>query len=175
MKTFLMSGKKFSEVIKAARSGGKRFIRYQNIVINIQTNTDQILVSKFTKLHRPVFAGDFSSPLVGIIRFDDRSLLTPIESLLGAGFQFLVPHVRGLYNEPQGILVFHVGCMVLDYIRKTSHKMNPESAAMSRPEINPETTSFSSYATGKLAGAGETFLAGCRITFTSLKTCQWNS
>lgn len=49
LKTFLMSGQKFSEAIKAARSGGKRFIRYQNIVLNIQTDPAQILVSKFTK------------------------------------------------------------------------------------------------------------------------------
>lgn len=131
-----------------------RFIRYQNIFKNIQIDPDQSLVSEFTKqrflaachmaLHESGFAGDFSSPLVGRIRFDDRNLLTPIKSLLGAGFQFLGPYVRGLYIEPQGILVFYVGCMGLDLIRKTSPKIYPESGAMSRPEINPETTSFSS-------------------------------
>lgn len=48
LKSFLMSGKKFSDTIKEARRARKKFIRFSGILINIQTDQTKVTVSDFT-------------------------------------------------------------------------------------------------------------------------------
>lgn len=104
---------------------------------------------------------DFSSPLVGRVSFTEGNRLLPIRYLLGAGFQFLGSVVSGIGEAPEGIILFYVGCMVLDFFRRTSPSVNSRGMSM-QPEIDPEFTSFCDYATDGTAGTGETFMAGCR-------------
>lgn len=171
LKRFLMAGKKFLDAIKKARGEGKLFIKYSGILINIQTDPEQICVTDFTKQrflaachlsqHNASPTNDFSSPLVGRVSFTEGNQLNPIKALLGAGFQFLGSAVSDAVEAPEGIILFHLGCMVLDYIRRTSPTTSP-SGMQNAQEINPEFVKFYEYAISERAGEGETFIAGCR-------------
>lgn len=63
LQAFISSGKKFSEAITKARSSGKKFIRAMGLIINIQTEPDQITHKDLTKqrtmalCHRILFVG----------------------------------------------------------------------------------------------------------------------
>lgn len=175
IQAFISSGKRFSEAITKARSSGKKFIRAMNLIINIQTDPDQITHMDLTKqrvmalCHSILFksgkCGDFNSPLVGRINFSPDNPLTLIRPLLGAGFQFLGQVVIDAFlkeHYKDGILLFHIGCMALDYIRKTSPSKDPRTGALRKPDLNPELYDFSNYAVSDIAGSGEVFVAGCR-------------
>lgn len=74
-----------------------------DLIVNIQTDQDIVTNVDLTKqrvmdvCHRLLLlsgtCGDFNSPLVGRITFDESNPLTKIRPLLGAGFQFLGPTV----------------------------------------------------------------------------------
>lgn len=99
LKAFISAGKKFSEAIAKSRSSGRKFMRTMGLIINIQTEPDQITHTYLTKqrtmalCHKILFqsgrCNEFSSPLVGRINFDESNPLTRIKPLIGAGFQFL--------------------------------------------------------------------------------------
>lgn len=175
LQAFVSSGKKFSEVIVKARNSGKKFIRAMGLIINIPTDSDQSTHMELTKqrimalCHKILFQSntclEFNSPLVGRINFSVDNPLTQIRPHLGAGFQFLSRSVMDVYRKEDyksGILLFHVGCMALDYIRKTSPSKNPRTGEMIRPDIDPDSFDFSEYVLSNYAGHGEVFIAGCR-------------
>lgn len=132
LQSFVSAGKKFSEAVVKSRSSGKKFIRAIGLIVNIQTEPDQITHMDLTKqrmmalCHKILYQSgkckNYNSPLVGRINFDDTNPLTTIRPLLGAGFQFLGRVVIDSFNEDNyktGLLLFHLGCITLDYIRKT--------------------------------------------------------
>lgn len=65
-------------------------------------------------------------------------------------------------NHKMGVLLFHLGCMALDYIRKTSPSYDSDSGLTDRPLIDPNRLDFSNYTISDVAGEGEVFVAGCR-------------
>lgn len=175
LQSFISAGKKFSEAIAKSRSSGKKFIRAVGMTVNIQTDPDQITHTDLTKqrmmalCHKILFqSGDcpnYNSPLVGRVNFNKENPLTKIRPLLGAGFQFLGRVVVGAYereNYKDGILLFHLGCIVLDYIRKTSSSYDARSDTQRDPMKNPNMVDFVTYACDDIAGEGEVFIAGCR-------------
>lgn len=175
LQAFISAGKKLSEAISKARSAGKIFIRAMDLVINIQTEPDQITHNDLTKqrtmalCHRVLLqsgkCANFNSPLVGRVNFNQDNPLTPIRPLLGAGFQFLGQTVISIFDKEDyrsGVLLFHLGCMVLDYIRKTSPSMDAQSSIARRPLVDPNKVDFMTYVFDGHAGEGEVFIAGCR-------------
>lgn len=74
--------------------------------------------------------GDFPSQLVGRVSLTEGNRLLPIKTLLGAGFQFLGSVVSSIGDQPERILLFHVGCMVLDFIRRTSPSVSSRGMTM---------------------------------------------
>lgn len=168
-----MSGKKFSDAIKDARRARKKFIRFSNILINIQTDQTKVTISDFTKqrflaachmeLFGSGFADDFCSPLVTRINFGPHNPLSDIKALLGAGFQFLGDVVAKTQdNINDGILLFHLGCLALDYIRKSSPSKDVATGLTMRPELDPTRYDFTDYIISDSACEGDTFVAGCR-------------
>lgn len=145
LQSFLLSGKKFSDAIKRARLSGKKFMRYENILINIQTDPKNITTMDFTKqrflaaCHKQLFesglAPNFCSPLVTRVIFDDENPLTAIKPLLGAGFQFAGEVLKQKFGEKDAILLFHLGCFVLDYIRMTTAYKNPTTGQLMNPTV----------------------------------------
>lgn len=109
VKNFISAGKKFSEAVIKSRSSGKKFIRTMGLLVNIQTDTDQITNTDLTKqrtmalchmiLHNSGKCTDFNSPLVGRINFNETNPLTGIRPLIGAGFQFLGKMVISTYRK----------------------------------------------------------------------------
>lgn len=172
---FISAGKRFSEAIVKSRGAGRKFMRVMGLIVNIQTDPDQITSSDLTKqrmmalCHRLLYLSGlcetFSSPLVGRINFDETNPLTKIRPLIGAGFQFLGPVVAlafGPEGKKYGVLLFHAGCMALDYIRKTSPAYDSETGLTDGPLIDPSAVDFLSYSVMDVAGEGEVFVAGCR-------------
>lgn len=175
VKNFISAGKKFSEAVVRSRSSGKKFIRTMGLLVNIQKDTDQITNTDLTKqrtmalchmiLHNSGKCNDFNSPLVGRINFNEKNPRTGIRSLIGAGFQFLGKMVISSYTEENyrdAVLLFHLGCMVLDYIRKTSPIYDQASKENFDPEIDPKRMNFEDYILEDAAGTGNVFIAGCR-------------
>lgn len=175
LQSFVSAGKRFSEAIVKSRSSGKKFIRAIGLIVNIQTDPDQITHMDLTKqrmmalCHKILYQSGkckgYNSPLVGRINFDDANPLTHIRPLLGAGFQFLGRVVIESYSEENyktGLLLFHLGCITLDYIRKTSVQTDSRTGAQHDPQIDPNEVDLVSYACSDDAGEGEVFIAGCR-------------
>lgn len=91
LQSFLLSGKRFSDSIKSARSDRKKFIRYSNILINIQLDPKSVTITDFTKqrflaachvqLYESGLAKEFCSPLVTRINFSPSNPLTAIKPL----------------------------------------------------------------------------------------------
>lgn len=189
VQAFISSGKRFSEAIVRARGSGKKFIRAMNLIINIQINPEQITHMDLTKqrvmalchsiLFKSGMCSEFNSPLVGRINFSKENPLTLIRPLLGAGFQFLGQTVTdsfGRENYKEGILLFHIGCMALDYIRKTSPSKDPRTGEPRQPDLDPELYEFCNYAVSDGAGSGEVFVAGCRnLDQSTLKVLETNA
>lgn len=153
LKGFLMSGKKFSDAIKEARQARKKFISYSGVLINIQLDQTKVTITEFTKqrflaaCHMQLFesglADEFCSPLVTRICFSANNPLTCIRPLLGAGFQFLGEVVsKAVKAENDGVLLLHLGCLALDYIRKTSPYKVAATGHSMRPDLDPERLQF---------------------------------
>lgn len=175
LQSFVSAGKKFSHAVVKSRSSGKKFIRAIGLIVNIQTDPDQITHTDLTKqrmmalCHKILYQSgeckDYNSPLVGRINFDSTNPLTAIRPLLGAGFQFLGKVVIESYSEENyksGLLLFHLGCITLDYIRKTSAYTDSRTGAQRDPLIDPNQTDLVAYACSDEAGEGEVFISGCR-------------
>lgn len=175
VKAFISAGKKFSDAVVRSRNTGRKFMRVMGLIVNIQTNPEQITHTDLTKqrmmalCHKILFqsgsCNDFSSPLVGRINFHDDNPLTKIKPLIGAGFQFLGQVVISSYRKEdhrEGVLLFHLGCMALDYIRKTSPSYDSDTGVTDRPVIDPNRLDFSDYTLTDEADEGEVFVAGCR-------------
>lgn len=172
LQSFLLSEKKFSDSIKRARLNGKKFIRYSNILINIQTDPKNVTTMDFTKqrflaachkqLFEPGLVPDFCSPLVTTVVFNETNPLTKIKPLLGAGFQFSGEVLKAKYGETEAILLFHLGCFVLDYIRMSTAYKHPTTGQLMNPMVNPLHIDFQDYVTSVAARQGDTFIAGCR-------------
>lgn len=175
LQSFVSAGKKFSDAVVKSRNSGKKFIRAIGLIVNIQTEPDQITHIDLTKqrmmalCHKILYQSgkckNYNSPLVGRINFDDTNPLTAIRPLLGAGFQFLGRVVIDSYSEEHyktGLLLFHLGCITLDYIRKTSAYTDSRTGAQRDPQIDPNQTDIVAYACSDEAGEGEVFIAGCR-------------
>lgn len=175
LQSFVSAGKKFSEAVVKSRNSGKKFIRAIGLIVNIQTEPDQITHMDLTKqrmmalCHKILYQSgkckNYNSPLVGRINFDDTNPLTTIRPLLGAGFQFLGRVVIESFNEDNyktGLLLFHLGCITLDYIRKTSTYTDSRTGAQQDPQIDPTQIDLVAYACSDEAGEGEVFIAGCR-------------
>lgn len=173
LKNFLMSGKDFSNNIKNARQSGKKFTSFAGMLINIQLDQKSVTTGDFTKqrflaaCHLEIYRSgnglEFCSPLVGRISFDDRNPLTKIKCLMGAGFQFLGAYVRSvLGGGKNAILIFHLGCFALDYIRKTTPHTDPATRSKIEADLDPEVVSFTDYLTDPESRDGDTFIAGCR-------------
>lgn len=175
LQSFISAGKKFSEAVVKSRSSGKKFIRALGLIVNIQTDPDQITHRDLTKqrmmalCHKVLYQSgqcpNYNSPLVGRINFDSDNPLTAIRPLLGAGFQFLGRVVIDSYREEDyksGLLLFHLGCITLDYIRKTSAYTDSRTGEQQDPLIDPNHTDLVAYACSDDAGLGEVFIAGCR-------------
>lgn len=175
IQSFVSAGKKFSDAVVRSRSTGKKFLRAIGLIVNIQTDPEQITHTDLTKqrmmalCHKVLYQSgeckDYNSPLVGRVNFDNVNPLTTIRPLLGAGFQFLGRVVIDSFsqeNYKSGLLLFHLGCITLDYIRKTSVYTDSRSGLQQDPLINPNQTDFVAYACSESAGEGEVFIAGCR-------------
>lgn len=189
VQSFVSAGKKFSDAIARSRSSGKKFIRAIGMIVNIQTDPDQVTHTDLTKqrmmalchkiLYQSGECSDYNSPLVGRINFNKENPLTKIRPLLGAGFQFLGRVVVGSYEREhykEGLLLFHLGCIALDYIRKTSSSYDARSDSQRDAMINPNEVDFVSYACDDIAGEGEVFIAGCRnLDQSALTVLEENS
>lgn len=175
VQSFVSAGKKFSDAVVKSRSSGKKFIRAIGLIVNIQTDPDQVTHTDLTKqrmmalCHKILYqSGDcknYNSPLVGRVNFNAENPLTCIRPLIGAGFQFLGKVVVESFspeNYKSGLLLFHLGCIVLDYIRKTSAYTDSRSGLQRDALIDPNEVDFISYACSESAGEGEVFIAGCR-------------
>lgn len=159
VQSFVSAGKKFSDAVVKSRNSGKKFIRAIGLLINIQTDPSEVTHTDLTKqrmmalCHKILYQSggckDYNSPLVGRINFGSGNPLTSIKPLLGAGFQFLGKVVIESYSPEHykdGLLLFHLGCITLDYIRKTSAYTDPRSGSQQDPLIDPNEVDFTSYA-----------------------------
>lgn len=82
---------------------------------------------------------------------------------MGAGFQFVGEVIKkNLKDETTSVLLFHLGCFALDYIRKTSPYRDPRTDDLMEPEISPLVMDFSAYILNPESREGDTFIAGCR-------------
>lgn len=107
-------------------------------------------------------AGDFVSPLVSRVCFDDANPLIGVKALLGGGLQFLGPVFEYLYEKEQcGSVLFLTACVLMDYIRITT----PDKTADGKTteSVNAlKYKNFLSYALSDDAADGDMLLAGSR-------------
>lgn len=185
LKSFLMTGKKFSQFVKDCRLDRKKYVEVRGMKINISQDPSEIMVNELTKqrflalchyhLYYSTESGNFTSPLCSRIIFTEENPLTLFKSLIGGGLQFLGKIFRDEADTPkEGLLTYHAACIAMDYIMLTSKRV-AKNGAIEEAKIDSTKMSFLEYALSPIAADGDMLLAGARnMNDTNLSSISEN-